>query len=212
MTQQTAKFRSPRTRKLMIGHDQRIGEHRRRRAPGRQPRQRQQCHLGRGNEAGDRHRPTRSRLRQTLEDGTRWAQGGALQDESETFQEPSTPSGRRRRRRSRAPRSAPARCRPRRRWRSTAANAELHLGRADQIGGLDHPGQPVGPSHRDNGAGVEAPMTKSYRPLLNARDAGTSTIHDQARLRQSEYQLNQQDRSAGQGPSPAPGASANTHR
>src|SRR5258708_9747882 len=70
----------------------------------------------------------------------------------------------------------------------------LHLSRADQIGGLDHPGpSPLqGFAFADHGAGRRGADDKTTVLLANAGDAGDLLdIDDQARLGPARAELNQ---------------------
>ena len=71
----------------------------------------------------------------------------------------------------------------------------LHLGRADQIGRLDHsgPGPLQGFAFADHGAGRRCTDDKAAVPLANVGDAGDLLdIDDQARLGPAGAELNQQ--------------------
>jgi len=71
----------------------------------------------------------------------------------------------------------------------------LHLGRADQVGGLDHagPGLPQGLAFADHGAGRRGADDKAALSLANVGDAGDILdIDDQARLGASGAELNQE--------------------
>ena len=117
-----------------------------------------------------------------------------------------------------------ARCDQRRhavgRWRRVAEitgkrRPTLHLGRADQIGGLDDPGPGLlqGFAFADHGARRRGADDKVAVPLANAGDAGDLLdIDDQARLGPARAELNQQIGPAGQDLRGAGGLGQNTHR
>ena len=90
----------------------------------------------------------------------------------------------------------------------------LHLGRADQIGGLDHPGPgpPQGFAFADHSAGRRRADDKAAVPLANAGDAGDLfDINDQPRLGPAGAELNQQIGPAGQDLRGAGGSGQNTY-
>ena len=90
----------------------------------------------------------------------------------------------------------------------------LDLRRADQVGGLDHPGPGLlqGFAFADHGAGRRGADDKAAVPLANAGDAGDLLdIDDQARLGPAGAELNQQIGPAGQDLRGAGGFGQNTY-